>query len=69
MASKKDTPLIDLNEEQLKSKLTELEKSYQQARFDKVSGDGTQASKIKSARKDIARVKTFLNQYKLGIKK
>ncbi len=69
MASKKDTLLRDLNEEQLNAKLKELEKAYQQARFDKISGDATQVTKIKTARKDIARVKTFLNQYKLGLKK
>lgn len=69
MASKKDTLLRDLNEEQLNTKLKELQKAYQQARFDKISGDATQVAKIKTARKDIARVKTFLNQYKLGIKK
>lgn len=69
MASKKDILLCDLDVEQLKSKLNDLEKGYQEARFSKISGDGTQVRKIKEARKDIARVKTFLHQYELGIKK
>lgn len=69
MASKKDMVLRDLSVEQLKSKLKDLQESYQKARFDKISGDGTQSSKIKQSRKDIAIVKTFLRQYELGIKK
>ena len=69
MASKKDVSLRDLDAEQLKSKLTELEKSHQEARFNKISGDSAQSNKIKEARKDIARVKTFLRQYELEIKK
>lgn len=69
MASKKETLLKDLTVDQLKSKLVDLYKEHQIARFDKVAGDAAQASKIKKARKDIARVKTYLRQYELGIKK
>ena len=55
--------------EELKSELLKLEKEYQEHRFEKVSGDARQTHKLKKARKDIARVKTFIRQYELGIKK
>lgn len=55
--------------EDLKSELLKLEKEYQEHRFEKVVGDARQSHKLKKARKDIARVKTFIRQYELGIKK
>lgn len=58
-----------LSVEDLKAELLKLEKEYQEHRFEKVVGDARQTHKLKKARKDIARVKTFIRQHELGIKK
>ena len=55
--------------EELKGELLKLEKEYQEHRFEKVVGDVRQTHQLKKARKDIARVKTFIRQHELGIKK
>lgn len=54
--------------EDLKLELSKLEKDYQEYRFGRIVGDSNQIHKLKKARKDIARVKTFIRQYELGIK-
>ena len=55
--------------EELKGELLKLEKEYQEHRFEKVVSDARQTHQLKKARKDIARVKTFIRQHELGIKK
>ena len=67
MAKNKEYKSLGL--EELKSELLKLEKEYQEHRFEKVVGDARQAHQLKKARKDIAKVKTFIRQYELGIKK
>ena len=67
MAKNKDYKSLGL--EELKSELLKLEKEYQEHRFEKVVGDERQTHQLKKSRKDIAKVKTFIRQYKLGIKK
>ena len=67
MAKNKDYKSLNL--EDLKSELLKLEKEYQEHRFEKVISDARQTHQLKKARKDIARVKTFIRQYELGIKK
>lgn len=69
MAGKDKKVYDEYNLDQLKSALFEIEKSYQEYRFEKVIGDARQTHKLKQARKDIARIKTFIRQYELGIKK
>ena len=67
MAKNKEYKSLGL--EELKSELLKLEKEYQEYRFEKVVGDARQTHQLKKARKDIAKVKTFIRQYELGIKK
>ncbi|WP_295159361.1 50S ribosomal protein L29 [uncultured Brachyspira sp.] len=64
---KKDYRSLSL--EELKTELLKLEKKYQDHRFEKVVGDARQTHQLKKARKDIARVKTFIRQHELGMKK
>ena len=64
---KKDYRSLSL--EELKTELLILEKKYQDHRFEKVVGDARQTHQLKKARKDIARVKTFIRQHELGMKK
>jgi len=65
--SDKNYGILSLDE--LKGELLKLEKEYQEHRFEKVVGDARQTHRLKKARKDIAKVKTFIRQYELGIKK
>ncbi len=64
MATKKQS-YKNLSVEELKSALDKLQKEYQEYRFEKVVGDASKTHEIKRARKDIARVKTFLKAHEL----
>ena len=55
--------------EELKGELLKLEKEYQDHRFEILVVDARQTHQLKKALKDLARVKTFIRQYELGIKK
>ena len=65
--NKKDYKSLGL--EELKGELLKLEKEYQEHRFEKVVGDARQTHQLKKARKDIARVKTFIRQHENNKKK
>lgn len=69
MATKKSESLGALNLEQLKGKLLEVEAKFKEHRFEKVVGDARQTHELKKCRKDVARIKTYIRQYELGIKK
>lgn len=69
MADKNKKVYNEYSLDQLRGALSELEKSYQEYRFEKVIGDARQTHQLKQARKDIARIKTYIRQYELGIKK
>ncbi|MBI4977441.1 MAG: 50S ribosomal protein L29 [Spirochaetes bacterium] len=51
--------------EQLSAKLTEMQAEYQKRRFTKVTGELTQVHLVKAARRDIARIKTYLRAHAL----
>ena len=69
MASKKQQSYKNSSVDELKSALQKLEKEYQEYRFEKVVGDASKTHEIKRARKDIARIKTFLRLHELGQQK
>lgn len=69
MATKKAESYSTLNIEQLKSKLIEVEAKFREHRFEKVVGDARQTHELKKCRKDVARIKTYIRQYELGLKK
>lgn len=72
MATAKTTKKEKFNEytkEQLITALKDTEKKFQEYRFSKVVGDARDTSNMKKARLDIAKIKTYLRQYELGLKK
>ena len=58
-----------LNKEQLESKLKDYEESLVNYRFQKVLQQLENPFSIKFTKKNIAKIKTLLNEYKLGIRK
>ena len=58
-----------LNKEQLESKLKDLEESLVNYRFQKVLQQLENPFSIRFTKKNIAKIKTILNEYKLGIRK
>lgn len=68
MATKKES-YKDMTVEELNAALNKLQKEYQEYRFEKVVGDARKTHEIKLARKNIARVKTFLHKHELLEKK
>ena len=67
MAKKKN--INDMTLDELKKELNNLEDSMLNLRFQKSLQQLEDPLQIKKNRKNIARVKTFINQYNLGIKK
>ena len=68
MATKKES-YSDMTVQELNAALNKLQKEYQEYRFEKVVGDARKTHEIKLARKNIARVKTFLHKHELLEKK
>ncbi len=68
MATKKEL-YKDMTVQELNAALNKLQKEYQEYRFEKVVGDARKTHEIKLARKNIARVKTFLHKHELLEKK
>ena len=60
--------ISELAQDELKGKLGDLQGELQQLRFQKVVGKVDNNQRIKVVRRDIARVKTIMNEYKLGIR-
>ena len=67
MAKKKDINVMSLDE--LKKELINLEESMLNLRFQKSLQQLEDPLQLKSNKKNIARVKTFIRQYELGLKK
>ena len=67
MAKKKN--LKDLSLDELNKKLIELNDSMLNFRFQKTLQQLEDPKQINHNRKDIARVKTFIKQFELGLKK
>tara|TARA_A100001388_G_C28762680_1_gene498734 strand:- start:629 stop:832 length:204 start_codon:yes stop_codon:yes gene_type:complete len=67
MAKKKN--LKDLSLDELNKKLIELNDSMLNFRFQKTLQQLEDPKQINQNRKDIARVKTFIKQFELGLKK
>tara|TARA_B000000557_G_scaffold192794_1_gene158293 strand:+ start:56 stop:259 length:204 start_codon:yes stop_codon:yes gene_type:complete len=67
MAKKKS--LKDLSLDELNKKLIELNDSMLNFRFQKTLQQLEDPKQINQNRKDIARVKTFIKQFELGLKK
>ena len=67
MAKKKNINVMSLNE--LKKELIDLEESMLNLRFQKSLQQLEDPLQLKSNKKNIARVKTFIRQYELGLKK
>lgn len=59
--------LRDLSVEELKTKEKELERELFNLRFQLATGQIEDVNRIRSVRKDIARTKTILREYALGI--
>ena len=58
-----------LNKEQLESKLKDYKESLVNYRFQKVLQQLENPFSIRLTKKNIAKIKTILNEYKLGIRK
>jgi len=67
MAKKKNIKEMSL--EELKKELINLEDSMLNFRFQKSLQQLEDPLQLRKNKKNIARVKTFINQYKLGLKK
>jgi len=66
MAKKKN--IIDMSTEELDVELKNLNDSLFNFKFQKALQQLEHPQKLKHVKKDIARVKTFIKQYELGIK-
>tara|TARA_X000001036_G_C20111443_1_gene575423 strand:+ start:53 stop:256 length:204 start_codon:yes stop_codon:yes gene_type:complete len=67
MAKKKNINVMSLNE--LKKELIDLEESMLNLRFQQSLQQLEDPLQLTSNKKNIARVKTFIRQYELGLKK
>ena len=56
-----------MNSDEIKSKLLETRKEFMLLRFQSVSGQLTDTSKINNAKRLIARLETILHEKQLGI--
>jgi len=56
-----------MNSDEIQSKLLEMRKEFMLLRFQSVSGQLTDTSKINSAKRLIARLETILREKQLGI--
>ncbi len=59
----------EINNEELRNKLTELKKELFNLRFKHATGQLTDGNQLNKCKKDIARVLTILRQRELGIAK
>ena len=67
MAKKKN--INDMGVDELKVKLNDLSESLFNFKFQKALQQLEHPQKLKHIKKDIARVKTFIKEFELGIKK
>ncbi len=65
MKSKED--LKGLSLEELKAKLAEAIEEYENLKLQKATHEITNPMRIRTVRREIARIKTFIRQHELGI--
>lgn len=65
----KSTQLREMNKLELETKLDENLEALQNLRFQQALQQLEDATMISTARKEIAQIKTVLNEFKLGIRK
>jgi large subunit ribosomal protein L29 len=65
----KSTQLREMNKLELETKLDENLEALQNLRFQQALQQLEDATLISSTRKEIAQIKTVLNEFKLGIRK
>ena len=63
----KSSDIRSLNSDEIQSKLLETRKEFMLLRFQSVSGQLTDTSKINNAKRLIARLETILREKQLGI--
>ena len=63
----KSSEIRSMNADEIKSKLVETRKEFMLLRFQSVSGQLTDTSKINSSKRLIARLETILKEKQLGI--
>jgi large subunit ribosomal protein L29 len=61
--------LLNLAQDELDSKLVELQSEMENLQLQKATHQLTNPLRIRTIRKDIARVKTLINEHKIGIRK
>ncbi|MBL7033354.1 MAG: 50S ribosomal protein L29 [Candidatus Delongbacteria bacterium] len=65
----KASDLKELSLEEMQSRLMELEKEVQELRYRHGTHSLDNTSKLRSARRDLARITTILREYELNIRK
>jgi large subunit ribosomal protein L29 len=61
--------ILNLAPEELESKLVELHSEMENLQLQKATHQITNPLRIRTVRKDIARVMTLINEHKIGIRK
>lgn len=61
--------ILELTEKELKNKLEDLQEEMQNLRFQHATHQLDNPLRLRMMRKDIARIKTVLKEYELGIRK
>ncbi len=61
--------ILEMTEKELKNKLEDLQEEMQNLRFQHATHQLDNPLRLRMMRKDIARIKTVLKEYELGIRK
>lgn len=61
--------ILELTEEELRNRLEDLQEELQNLRFQHATHQLDNPLRLRMIRKDIARIKTVLREYELGIRK
>ena len=61
--------ILELTEKELKNKLEDLQEEMQNLRFQHATHQLDNPLRLRMMRRDIARIKTVLKEYELGIRK
>lgn len=63
------TEIKELNQAELENRLKDLEEEFQNFRFQHATRQLQDPLRLRYIRRDIARIKTVLNEYRRGIRK
>ena len=66
---KKKDEILNLSAEELDTKLVELREEMENLQLQKATHQLTNPLRIRSVRRDIARIMTLINEHKLGLRK